>query len=50
MSDLQTRIENLRQTLNQHSYQYYVLDNPSIPDTDYDALYRELQTLESQHP
>lgn len=50
MSDLQTRIENLRQTLNQHSYQYYVLDNPSIPDADYDALYRELQTLEAQHP
>jgi DNA ligase (NAD+) len=50
MSDLQNRIENLRQTLNQHNYQYYVLDNPSIPDTDYDALYRELQTLEAQHP
>lgn len=50
MSDLQTRIDILRQTLNQHSYQYYVLDNPSIPDADYDALYRELQTLEAQHP
>jgi DNA ligase (NAD+) len=50
MSDLQTRIENLRQTLNQHNYQYYVLDNPSIPDADYDALYRELQALEAQHP
>lgn len=50
MSDLQTRMENLRQTLNQHSYQYYVLDNPSIPDADYDALYRELQALEAQHP
>lgn len=50
MSNLQTRIATLRQTLNQHSYQYYVLDNPSIPDADYDALYRELQTLEAQHP
>ncbi len=50
MSDLQNRIVTLRQTLNQHSYQYYVLDNPSIPDADYDALYRELQTLEAQHP
>lgn len=50
MSDLQTRMENLRQTLNQHSYQYYVLDNPSIPDADYDELYRELQALEAQHP
>jgi DNA ligase (NAD+) len=50
MSDLQTRIDTLRHTLNQHSYQYYVLDNPSIPDADYDALYRELQALEQQHP
>lgn len=50
MSNLQTRIAILRQTLNQHSYQYYVLDNPSIPDADYDALYRELQALEAQHP
>ncbi len=50
MSDLQSRIDTLRQTLNQHSYQYYVLDNPSIPDADYDALYRELQVLEQLHP
>lgn len=50
MSDLQSRIDTLRHTLNQHSYQYYVLDNPSIPDADYDALYRELQALEQQHP
>jgi len=50
MSDLQRRIDTLRHTLNQHSYQYYVLDNPSIPDADYDALYRELQALEQQHP
>jgi DNA ligase (NAD+) len=50
MSDLENRIKVLRQTLNQHSYQYYVLDNPSIPDADYDQLYRELQTLEQQHP
>ncbi len=50
MSDLHTRIANLRQTLNQHNYQYYVLDNPSIPDADYDALYRQLQALEQQNP
>lgn len=50
MSDLQSRIDTLRHTLNQHSYQYYVLDNPSIPDADYDALYRELQALEQLHP
>ncbi len=50
MSSVQTRIDTLRQKLNQHSYQYYVLDNPTVPDADYDALYQELQALEQQHP
>lgn len=44
------RIEQLREQLNHHSYQYYVLDNPEIPDSEYDRLYRELQQLESQYP
>lgn len=44
------RIEQLRQELNHHSYQYYVLDNPSIPDAEYDRLFRELQALEEQYP
>ena len=38
----------LRQLLNHHSYQYYVLDEPEIPDSEYDRLYRELQQLENQ--
>lgn len=44
------RIDQLRQELNHHSYQYYVLDNPSIPDVEYDRLFRELQTIEEQFP
>ena len=44
------RIEQLREQLNHHSYQYYVLDNPEIPDSEYDRLYRELQQLEQQYP
>ncbi|MCW9005098.1 MAG: NAD-dependent DNA ligase LigA [Gammaproteobacteria bacterium] len=40
----------LRQLLNHHSYQYYVLDEPEIPDSEYDRLYRELQQLENQYP
>lgn len=44
------RISKLREQLNHHSYQYYVLDDPEIPDAEYDRLYRELQSLEQQHP
>ncbi|MFD1260560.1 NAD-dependent DNA ligase LigA [Entomomonas asaccharolytica] len=44
------RIEQLRKELNHHSYQYYVLDNPTIPDVEYDRLFRELQALEEQFP
>lgn len=53
MSDLKTvaqQLETLRSTLNQYNYQYYVLDDPSVPDATYDRLMRELQLLEEQHP
>ncbi|AIY42627.1 DNA ligase [Collimonas arenae] len=36
--------------LNRHNHSYYVLDNPSIPDAEYDLLFRELQALEQAHP
>ena len=44
------KITTLRQQLNHHSYQYYVLDDPEIPDVEYDRLYRELQSLEQAFP
>lgn len=44
------RIEQLTQQLNHHSHQYYVLDQPEIPDAEYDRLFRELQALEAQFP
>ncbi len=44
------QIADLRDKLNHHSYQYYVLDNPDIPDVEYDRLYRELQSMESDYP
>ncbi len=50
MSDIQTQIDALRQQLNLHSYQYYVLNESSIPDASYDALYQQLQQLEQAHP
>ena len=46
----QARAAWLRAELNRHSHAYYVLDNPSIPDAEYDKLFRELQTLEQEHP
>ena len=44
MEDLQ-RIAQLRQQLNEWSYQYYVLDDPTVPDYDYDMALRELEQL-----
>ena len=44
------RAAALREKVNHHAYLYYVLDRPEIDDAEYDALYRELQTLEEEHP
>jgi len=44
------RIQALTDALNEHNHRYHVLDDPSITDAEYDALYRELQALESEHP
>ena len=48
--DGKARAEWLRDELNRHSHAYYVLDNPSIPDAEYDQLFRELQQLEARYP
>jgi DNA ligase (NAD+) len=45
-----TRIQELHAQLHAHAHSYYVLDEPSIPDAEYDRLFKELQRLESQHP
>lgn len=44
------RVEQLRQAINEHNYRYYVLDDPQVPDAEYDRLFRELQALEASHP
>jgi DNA ligase (NAD+) len=44
------RAEQLRKELHHHAHRYYVLDNPEIPDAEYDRLFRELQALEEAHP
>ena len=49
-SSLRARLEALRKQLHEHSYRYYVLDDPSIPDVEYDRLFRELEDIERAHP
>ena len=44
------RAESLRRAIDYHNYRYYVLDDPEIPDAEYDRLLRELQALEAEHP
>lgn len=44
------RINELREELNRHNYNYYVANNPTISDFEFDALMKELQTLEAKHP
>lgn len=43
-------IQKLRQELNHHNYQYYVLDQPTISDFEYDRMLRQLENLEQAHP
>ncbi|OOG39723.1 NAD-dependent DNA ligase LigA [Polaromonas sp. A23] len=44
------RVAALRDELHKHAHSYYVLDEPTVPDAEYDRLFQELQALEAQHP
>ncbi|MBN8763721.1 MAG: DNA ligase (NAD(+)) LigA [Thiobacillus sp. 63-78] len=48
--DFLARAAALRREIERHNHAYYVLDQPTIPDAEYDRLFRELQTLEAEHP
>src|SRR5919199_448238 len=48
--DVVYELNALRDALREHNYRYYVLDEPSISDAEYDALMRRLRELESEHP
>ena len=50
MTNIQTQINNLRKTLRQYEYEYHVLDNPTVPDSEYDRLFHQLKELELEHP
>ncbi|MGB8692753.1 MAG: NAD-dependent DNA ligase LigA [Steroidobacteraceae bacterium] len=50
MSEAAARAATLRAQLAQHDYRYYVLDDPEVPDAEYDRLFQELRSLEAAHP
>ncbi len=50
MDEIRRKIESLRKELHEHSYRYYVLDDPLIDDRAYDLMLRELEELEAAHP
>lgn len=50
MTNIQTQIDNIRKTLRQYEYEYHVLDNPTVPDSEYDRLFHQLKALELEHP
>ena len=47
---LRRRAAQLRRDIEYHNYRYYILDDPEIPDAEWDRLLRELRALESEHP
>ncbi len=49
-AEIAKRAASLREQLQHHAHRYYVLDEPEIPDAEYDRLFQELQALEAQHP
>ncbi|MHD0397313.1 NAD-dependent DNA ligase LigA [Staphylococcus simulans] len=50
MNDLANRVDTLHRLLNQYNHEYYVMDNPSVPDSEYDKLLHELIHIEEAHP
>lgn len=50
IENLKLRMQALRTAIELHNYRYYVLDNPTLPDAEYDRMFRELQQLEHDHP
>ena len=50
LEQVRAEYEQLKDELNQHNHRYYVLDEPTIPDSEYDRSMRRLQDIEQQHP
>ncbi len=49
-ADIERRVNELREQIEYHNYRYHVLDDPEIPDPEYDRLMRTLEALETEHP
>jgi len=49
-SDVRQQLDALRAQIDEHNYRYYVLDDPSVPDAEYDRLMQRLRGLEAEHP
>ena len=49
-AEIKSTVKRLHETIEFHNYRYYVLDDPEVPDAEYDRLMRELQALEAKHP
>ena len=49
-SELQKHVDDLRHKLDQYAYEYFVLDQPTVTDAEYDALMNELKAIEAEHP
>ena len=47
---MQNKIKHLTELLNRYAHEYYTLDAPTVPDSEYDQLYRELERLEAEFP
>ena len=44
------KLDTLKEQIRHHNYRYHVLDDPEVPDVEYDRLVRQLQVLEKEHP
>ena len=49
-ASIDKKIDSLRDRIRHHEYRYYVLDDPEIPDADFDRLMNELKKIEAEHP
>ena len=50
VDDVQIRLDELRKLIDQYTYEYFVLDDPSVSDADFDALMNELRQIEADNP
>lgn len=50
MNQIQEEIKNLSEKLRQYDYEYYILESPSVADSEYDSLMKRLEQLEAEHP